>query len=67
MQAINQLYRTENHYTLLEQVGKGGHDPLTYYSSYKARDNRTGNYVCLFITPLMYTGGRLEYRVYPYM
>jgi hypothetical protein len=29
----------EDHYVLLEQVGKGGHDTSTSYSSYKARDN----------------------------
>jgi hypothetical protein len=57
----------DEHYLLLEQVGKGGSDSLSYYSSYKACDSRTNNLVCLFIRPVNYTGGRIEYRVYPYM
>jgi hypothetical protein len=57
----------EDHYLLVEQVGKGGSEPSSYYSSYKACDKRTNNLVCLFIRPLLYTGGHIEYRVYPYM
>jgi hypothetical protein len=57
----------DDHYVLLEQVGKGGDNASSYYSSYKARDIRTNKHVCLFIRPLRYTGGYIEYRVYPYM
>ncbi len=57
----------EDHYLLLEQVGKGGDEPSLYYSSYKARDSRTNNLACLVIRPILYTSGRFEYRVYPYM
>jgi hypothetical protein len=57
----------EDRYVILEQVGKGGSDILTYYSAYKARDERTNIIVCLFIRPLRYSGGHFDYRVYPYM
>jgi hypothetical protein len=57
----------EDHYLILEQVGKGGDEPSSYYSSYKARDSRTNNLACLVIRPTQYTPGRWEYRVYPYM
>src|SRR5215208_1128819 len=54
----------EDHYLLLEQIGKGGDEPSSYYSSYKARDSRTNNLACLVIRPILYTSGRVEYRVY---
>ena len=57
----------EEHYLLLEQIGKGGSDPSSYYSSYKACDTRTKNLVGLFIVPVAYSGGYFKYRVYPYM
>jgi hypothetical protein len=57
----------EGRYLLLEQVGKGGDDASSYYSSYMARDSHTKNLVCLFIRPWQYTPGRFEYRVYPHM
>jgi hypothetical protein len=57
----------EEHYLLLEQVGKGGSDASSYYSSYKACDIRTKSLVCLFIVPWAYSGGYFKYRVYPYM
>ncbi len=57
----------EDRYLLLEQVGKGGDDTESYYSSYRARDAKTNGLACLVIRPLNYTDGRFEYRAYPYM
>jgi hypothetical protein len=57
----------EDYYILLGQVGKGGSEASSYYASYKARDSRTNKLVCIVMRPLRYTGGRFEYRVYPYM
>jgi hypothetical protein len=58
-------FYVEDHYLLLEQVGKGGNEASSWYSSYRACDIRTSNLVCLFIRPL--GEGRFDYRVYPYM
>lgn len=55
-----------DNYLFLEQVGKGGHDQSSYYSSYKARDTKDGNLVCVFVRPARYTKGGIEYRVKPY-
>ena len=49
-------------YVLLEQVGKD-YDS----ASYKARDTRDGEFVCLVITPVNRTNGRIEFRVEPYI
>jgi hypothetical protein len=49
-------------YTLLGQVGKG-----LDYASYKARDTRTDEVVCLVVTPINRTGRRIEYRVEPFI
>jgi hypothetical protein len=49
-------------YLLLGQVGKGPD-----FSSYAARDTRDGKLVCLVVTPTVYTNGRIEYCVEPYV
>ena len=47
-------------YLRLEPIGK---DKTTY----KARDTRDGSFVVLVIKPVNLTGGKLEYRVDPYV
>jgi hypothetical protein len=49
-------------YLILEQVGKGSD-----YCSYKARDTKDGELVCLVVTPSLLAGGRFKYRVEPYV
>jgi hypothetical protein len=51
-----------DNFLLLEQIGKD-HES----SSYKARNARDGNVMCLVVTPFALSkSGRIEYRVEPY-
>jgi eukaryotic-like serine/threonine-protein kinase len=51
-----------DNYVLLGQVGKDYES-----SSYKARDLKDGKFVRLVVTPVNQTGGRIEYRVEPFV
>jgi hypothetical protein len=51
-----------DHYVMTEQVGKGFDS-----ACYNARDLRNDEPVCLIVTPVNLTNGRIEYRAYPYL